>query len=171
MVNRISTGLISLAAGVLLILIPNFILPVCEFALPAEPSGHLGHAADHWSAPVEEHALPPALPATEGHSGQGHMVCFYTAQAELGLGAVVIFNGLLFLLFSSPQRRLGVSLSLTGSAVLSGAIPTLLIGVCPGDMMICHSGTLPALLIVSAALALFSLVNALYLGKKAAADA
>jgi hypothetical protein len=145
--NQRWSGLITLIAGFLFIAIPYFIFPVCEFA------------AQEMVAP---HHAPAAMSA--GHS-KPHMPCFWSARAELGLGLVLIAAGLFLLSSSPPERRLGLSLMIAATAALGGALPTLLIGVCPGAATPCRAGALPALLILSAALFLGALWNAWYLKK------
>jgi hypothetical protein len=155
MQNRILSALVTAAAGVLLMLIPQFILPVCELSIDKQTAMELGN---HLSASHEDISAP-AL----GQHAPAHMACFYTAQAEAGLGAALILAGLLLLVLKSDERRLGVSLSLTLVAALAGAVPWFVIGVCASEQMLCRSGTLPALLIVSAAILLYSGLNAWYL--------
>jgi hypothetical protein len=152
--NRILSAFVTVAAGVLLILIPQFIMPVCELpggaVIAPEEGAHSASRRGDTAAPAwGQHSIP-------------HMACFYTARAEAGLGVAVILAGLLLLVLKSDERRLGVSLSLALLAALAGAIPWFLIGVCPSDMMLCRSGTLPALLLVSAALLTYSLLNSWY---------
>ena len=155
MSNQRLSGLISLIAGFLFIAIPYFIFPVCEFA--ANDSAPHHEPAGHDPAP---HHDPAAMSA--GHS-KPHMPCFWSARAELGLGLLIIVAGLLLTVSPSPERRLG--LSLMAAAALGGALPTILIGMCPGTATPCHAGTLPAQLILSAALFLGALGNAWYLKK------
>lgn len=131
MKNRIIIGIIVMLAGFLYMLIPQFILPVCEYV-----------------------------------SGNGPpMKCFWSARTELGLGAAVIFGGLLLLLLGNTAARLGISLMLLAVAILGAAIPTVIIGVCRSDYMPCRAGTLPALMILSGLLVIFLLFNILYLAK------
>jgi hypothetical protein len=153
--NRLLSAVLVAAAGVLLIIIPQFIFPVCEtpFAGKAELGAHSALGRGDFAEPVP------------GPHAPLHMACFYTAKAEAGLGAAVILTGLLLLVFNSSERRLGVSLSLAPLAALAGATPWFLIGVCPSDMMLCRSGTLPALLLLSAALLAYALLNSWYLHK------
>lgn len=131
MKNRIITGIIVILAGLLYMLVPQFILPVCEHV-----------------------------------SGNGPpMKCFWSARAELGLGAAVIFGGLLFLLLSNTAARLGISLMLLAVTILAAATPTVLIGACRLNYMPCRAGTLPALMILSGLLAILLLFNILYLAE------
>lgn len=131
MKNRVISGVIVIIAGILFILIPYFILPVCE---------HM-----------------PNMPI---------MKCFWTARVELGLGIVIIFGGILLLLFRHLYARMGVCLMLLAVAVLALTVPVGLVGVCPMPNMPCRMGTLPGLVVLSILLILFLLGNLFYLYKK-----
>lgn len=75
------------------------------------------------------------------------MKCFWTAQAELGAGAVLLLGGVLLLLSKSSMFKCGVASMCALVCILIVSIPTLLIGVCPGETMPCHLSTQPALLV------------------------
>ena len=68
------------------------------------------------------------------------MACHYTAQAELGIGVVIALLGIIAL-FCSPKIRTGLNIAVALNALLSLAVPTVLIGVCKGAMMHCHMVT------------------------------
>jgi hypothetical protein len=145
--------LLCLAAGLLYIAVPHVLLPVCEYAALA-PAGH----------------MPGALMPLPEHSAATHMVCYWTARAEAGLGGLLIFGALLLLLSSSRERRSGILLTLAGGALLGAAIPSLLIGVCRQESMPCRAGTLPALLLLSGFFFLLALLGGLYAGRRRKAD-
>lgn len=143
--NRKLVSILVLILGLFVILIPSYLLPVCP--------------------PMEA-----MKPTTDGHThamAVKFMTCHWTERAEIGCGALIILLAVFMLLAKSAQVRLGISLSLIGIALLVGAIPTVLIGVCPGEMMQCHMGTLPGLLLVSGALLILTVINSIYLYKKA----
>jgi hypothetical protein len=170
MSNRYLAALIVIIAGLLYIAIPHSLLPVCEYA-PRTAQEHAVAPAEHTGAhgSMPEHGHPAAAPAGQEppaeQEGTSHMVCFWTAKAELGLGALVVFGGLLLALGESVERRLGVTLMLAACAVFGAAIPAALIGVCPAKAMPCRAGTLPALLLLSGFLLLFALLNCRHLLK------
>jgi hypothetical protein len=118
--------------GVLIAVTPFYIFPVCEFY--------------------------GKMIKTEG-GGYVSMVCTYTARTELILGILISFLSL-FLFFSSEkesQRYLSLSLLILFSFSLLG--PTYLIGMCKGPTMPCRLGTLPALLLLSGAGILLSILT------------
>ncbi|MDR2825274.1 MAG: DUF4418 family protein [Deltaproteobacteria bacterium] len=170
--NKYVFALIIIVLGLLYIAVPHNILPVCEYVSIAVENGHTASASNaghEHSAPDSNAghghsapAAPVAPPDSSNHFSPTHMVCFWTAQAEFGLGILVIFGGLLLALSKSPERRSGISLLLAGTAVFGAALPYGLIGVCRAESAACRAGTLPALLILSGLLLLFSLLNLRY---------
>lgn len=142
--NRVIISLVFVVLGLLVILVPTYLLPVC--------------------APME--VISPVVNVqTPAHVTVKYMKCHWTGQAEMGIGAVIMALGLLMLLSRSACVRLGLSLSVICVAMLAAAIPTVLIGVCPGEMMPCHMGTLPSLLLLSGLLVVIALINVLYLSR------
>lgn len=142
--NRVIISLVFVVLGLLVILVPTYLLPVC--------------------APME--VISPVVNVqAPAHVTVKYMKCHWTGQAEMGIGAVIMALGLLMLLSRSASVRLGLSLSIICVALLAAAIPTVLIGVCPGEMMPCHMGTLPALLLLSGLLVVIALINVLYLNR------
>ena len=101
--------------GLFTVLTPYSIFPVCQAAMPTASGG----------------AVP--------------MKCFWTARAAVGSGGMILFAGLLLLFVRTPGTRLGVALMLFAVGLFAILTPHTLIGVCPGEMMACHMGTLPAL--------------------------
>ncbi len=131
---RLTAGGLNLALGLLFILVPHYLLPVCD----------------------------NTLTLANGVSGVP-MKCFWSAMAESGLGGVVILSGLLICLTPSPEVRLGISIMNLLLALLAATLPSLLIGVCANEAMACRLGTLPALYVLAGLLMAVSLINIGYL--------
>ncbi len=93
------------------------------------------------------------------------MACYYTKQAEIGLGIIVILLSIASLIFADKNIRAGISISLSSVAILILLYPLKLIGLCKMDTMPCRVGTLPALIVVSFLLFVVSAANAVYLLK------
>ncbi|OJU16248.1 MAG: hypothetical protein BGN88_00100 [Clostridiales bacterium 43-6] len=91
------------------------------------------------------------------------MKCHWTARAEIGLGVLIAISGILLLLFSKAQVRMGLSISLFFQGVLAFLVPNVLIGVCGGIHMDCHKLTQPVLTILSALIIIASAINGIYL--------
>ena len=94
------------------------------------------------------------------------MKCFWTGRAEIGVGAVIAFLGIVILLVASDEVRIGIVSALTALFVNVLLIPDVLIGVCGSNHMRCKSLTLPALNILGAVGIVFGIVNIFFLIKK-----
>lgn len=146
MKNRLVSSLLFIIIGILFIIVPFYILPVCPLPdMTTMPAENMNHQMAHGTGNI--------------------MKCFWTARAEVGIGCVVIAIGLLMLLSRTVFVRMGLSLSLACISFFTAAIPTILIGVCPGEMMLCHMGTRPALILLSGLLLVIAIINTLYLNK------
>lgn len=73
------------------------------------------------------------------------MKCHWTGEAELGVGLFIVALGVLLLIFSSKQTRLGFSVAVALAGILVILFPTVLIGGCTMKNMACQSVTFPAL--------------------------
>jgi hypothetical protein len=129
-------GLPFIALGLLIAATPYCLFPVC--------AGHVATASGAF--------LP--------------MKCFWTARAALGCGGVIACAGSIIALASSPGVRLGAVLALLPLGALVAAFPTVLIGVCPNEMMPCRMGTLPALCLLGTFTGALALITALWLHRQ-----
>lgn len=106
--------------------------------------------------------LFPVCPA-----GTPIMKCFWTARAEIGIGALIILGGVLLLTASSIELRRGISLMLAGTALMGILFPAALIGGCMKPEMRCNTTTFPAVYIIAGITVLAALINTIYLIKVA----
>ena len=108
-------GLIVAVLGLLIMASPAYFFPGCETMISTAAGG---------SAPMK---------------------CFWTGRAALGGGGMIAVSGFLLLLAKHPGVRLGLAFLPLCAGLLVILTSNLLIGVCPGAMMPCRMGTLPAL--------------------------
>ena len=94
------------------------------------------------------------------------MKCYWSAQAEIGIGALIAVLGIALVIFSNPQTRLGLTIGVFLSGVLALLIPHSLIGGCPGHLMPCRKITFPALTVIAILLLITAVFNVLYLVRK-----
>lgn len=113
-------GLVTTALGFLIIIIPNWVLPVCEGLLEL------------------------------ANGQQVPMRCFWTARAEMILGGLILIGGVLLTIRSSGEtrRRLNQLVTAVGLAVI--LTPLYVIPTCTQPDMVCNVGTKPALLLLGA---------------------
>ena len=149
MQNRVVSSLAYIIIGILFILFPMYILPVCpseSVNLPTAMQGQVEHM----------------------HTGVGKiMKCFWTGRAEVGVGSLIIAIGILMLFCQKIFLRMGLSMAIACISLFALAIPTVLIGVCDNQMMRCNMGAKPALVLLSLLLFIVALVNTFYLNKAA----
>ena len=115
--------------GLLVAVVPQVVLPVC-------------------SASIETKA-GTLIP----------MKCFWTARAELAVGALIVLASILLFLSRSRSATLSLCCILTGLGIVAVLLPTFLIGVCPGPTMPCHTGALPGLILLGSLVAIAGLAG------------
>ena len=140
---RISNKTIALAVfliiiGLLTILTPWYLLPVCE-------------AAGKDTASMSEmHTGKAGMP----------MKCAYTARAEAGAGALVVLLGLTLLILPGRDSRKAVGINTIGVGTLIVLLP-FLIGVCGSSSAPCVIGTKPGLILLGSITILIGAILAL----------
>ena len=77
------------------------------------------------------------------------MRCFYTAQAELGVGLLITVLGILFFFEKKRVAQITTAVGIAFSSVIAFLIPNFLIGVCGSAHMHCKAVTQPALTLIS----------------------
>jgi len=93
------------------------------------------------------------------------MKCHWMAKAEMGVGLVILAEGILSMILSDEKTRLGFSLAAMLMGILTLALPYVLIGVCKNPHMACVALTRPALTICGIAVILVSGLSAFSLKK------
>ncbi|MDR2495456.1 MAG: DUF4418 family protein [Spirochaetaceae bacterium] len=83
-------------------------------------------------------------PRTDG----GFMKCHWTAQAEIGAGALTAVLGAALVFFSSVKIRLGLAIGVVLFAMSALLYPHALIGGCGMHTMPCRTTAFPALTVV-----------------------
>lgn len=110
-------------------------------------------------------ALVPTVLFPTCDATEMKMACYYTKQAEVGLGVLVAVLGIVALLSKNADVRSGLSLAILGIAVLVVVYPLYLTGLCKMSDMMCRLRTLPALILISVVIGVVAIINFLYLGK------
>jgi cellobiose-specific phosphotransferase system component IIC len=91
--------------------------------------------------------------------------CFWTGQAEMGVGALIAALGAAYLFFKDAKVRAGLSLSLIFAGALSLLAVDVLFKVCEEAHMSCRLAALPALNVIGILTVLLASANTAYLLK------
>ena len=136
--NRVWIACIVTGLGVLLALTVKFLLPPCH-AMLILVSGAQVPMKGHWSS-----------------------------QMIAGLGMLIACEGILLGVMQQVAARQTLGIVVTLTAVLTMAVPTVLIGVCDVAVMPCRAGMLPATLIIGVLIGLVGIGNTVYLWRSKA---
>ena len=94
------------------------------------------------------------------------MKCHWSAQAEIGIGAVIAALGIALILFANLKTRLGLAIGILLSGILALLIPHVLIGGCAMESMPCRKIAFPAITVISILLLIGSGFYTAYLARK-----
>lgn len=136
MKNRFLSGIVVAVLGLLTALVPVYIFPPCTKVIETAAGG----------------TMP--------------MKCFWSGQAEIGIGLLILCGGILMIIFQSPLTRIGVSCMTALAGVLAFLVPALLIGGCAMPTMACRMTTFPALYVLSTLTVAVCAANAFYLWRR-----
>jgi hypothetical protein len=95
-----------------------------------------------------------------------HMKCYWTAQAEIGIGGLIAALGIALIIFASVKIRLGLTIGLLLSSIHALLLAHVLIGGCTMHTMPCRKLTIPAITSVSILLIIGSALYMVYLARK-----
>jgi hypothetical protein len=95
------------------------------------------------------------------------MRCHWTGRAEIGAGFLIVLLGASLLGCPSARVRLGLTMALCLSGILSLLFPSTLIGGCMMETMACRKVSFPALYLCSVLVIAGAAMNSLYLFRRA----
>ena len=101
-------------------------------------------------------------PVTEGEMP---MKCHWTGQALKGLAVVMALSSILKLVSKDRGIAIGISLVEVINGIYAILIPTVLIGTCMHEEMMCNTGMKPFVIIISLIYIVLAAVN-IYMNKK-----
>ena len=87
------------------------------------------------------------------------MPCFYTARAEIVVGAVIAVLGIALYFLRSGLAKVITGILILISSIAAFLIPTVIIGVCDSPHMHCNAVTRPALIVLSSLTFIIAAVN------------
>jgi uncharacterized membrane protein len=105
------------------------------------------------------------------HEEGGFSHCHWSAQAEIGMGFLVVALGVCMIVLREPKTQLGLAIAAFLASFVTLAIPHTLIGGCAMATMACHRVAFPALTVESVILLIVSAVYVVFIEmKKPSAD-
>ena len=100
------------------------------------------------------------------HGENGYPRCHWSAQAEIGMGFLIVALGVCMTIFTDTKTHLGLSIGVFLAGIIALFIPNALIGGCGSMAMQCRKVAFPALTAESVVLLVFSAVTVVYLEMK-----
>ncbi|MBZ9634749.1 DUF4418 family protein [Clostridium sp. FP1] len=98
--------------------------------------------------------------------GEKIMKCWWSAQAEISIGIMLIVAGITILSFKSEEIQFGICIMTTALGVMAILIPSVLIGGCMKKTMMCQSMTFPCIYIIGGLTTAASIFNCISLFKR-----
>jgi peptidoglycan/LPS O-acetylase OafA/YrhL len=93
-----------------------------------------------------------------GHGEDGFPHCHWAAQAEVGMGFLIVALGACMIVFDDPKTHFGLAIGTFLASIIALAVPNFLIGGCGSLAMKCHRIAFPALTAESVVLLVFSAI-------------
>ena len=158
MKKAIISGAIVIVLGLLIALGPQFLFKVCApMPVTEEAESVTEHSADAESA-AEQSAEAPDNADPPRVVSYAYSHCHWSAQAEIGLGLLIVALGGCMLVFTDRKTHLGLLIGIALASIIALAVPHFLIGGCRNIAMKCHRVAFPALTVESAVLLVFSAI-------------
>jgi hypothetical protein len=101
---------------------------------------------------------PQFLFKTCAHGETGYPHCHWSAQAEIGIGLLIVALGACMFVFTDHKTHLGLLIGILLASIIALAVPNFLIGGCGMMTMQCRKVAFPALTVESVALLVFSAI-------------
>jgi hypothetical protein len=99
-------------------------------------------------------------------AGDIFMKCYWSARAEIGIGALIAALGAALVIFASPKTRLGLSIGIFLSGIIALLIPHSLIGGCSMHSMACRKIAFPSITVIAIFVLITAALNTVYLSRK-----
>jgi peptidoglycan/LPS O-acetylase OafA/YrhL len=93
-----------------------------------------------------------------GHGEDSFPHCHWSAQAEIGMGLLIVALGACMIVFTDPKTHFGLATGTFLASIIALAIPNFLIGGCGSMAMKCRTVAFPALTAESVVLLVFSAI-------------
>ncbi len=188
---RIAAGIAIIILGLLVILTPRYLFPVCEdegsasgVAMAATMTtddmgtmttstdtttgtmtGEMDNEMDEMDQTMDDMDAEMDDMEAEMDMGAGPAPCHYTSRGALLLGLLIMLAGVAMMLATSANaaRLLALVTGGLGAAVI--LLPTYFLPICESPQMQCHDGSEPLLIVLGALVIVVAAVVAAMAGK------
>ena len=92
------------------------------------------------------------------HGEGGYPHCHWSAQAEIGIGLLIVTLGICMIVFTDPRTLLGLAIGTFFASIIALSVPNFLIGGCGSFAMRCRRIAFPALTAEGIFLLVFSAI-------------
>jgi hypothetical protein len=92
------------------------------------------------------------------HGEESFPRCHWSAQAEIGMGLLIVALGACMIVFTDTKTHLGLIIGVFMASIIALAVPNFLIGGCGSLTMKCRKVAFPALTVESVVLLVFSAI-------------
>jgi hypothetical protein len=93
-----------------------------------------------------------------GHGESGYPHCHWSAQAEIGMGLLIVALGVSMIVFTDQKTHLGLLVGIFFASIIAFSIPNMLIGGYGMMSMQCRKVAFPVLTAESVLLMVFSAI-------------
>ena len=101
-----------------------------------------------------------------GHGESNFPQCYWSGQAEIAVGFIIVALGICMIIVKDPKTILGLAIGVFLASLVALFIPHSLIGGCSSPNMKCQKIGFPALTAESIVSILFSIFIVVFLDKK-----
>ena len=98
--------------------------------------------------------------------GETIMKCWWSAQAEISVGIMLIVAGIAILTFKSQEIQFGICIMTGALGIMTILIPSVFIGGCIKKTMMCQSMTFPCIYIIGGLTTAVSILNCISIYKR-----
>jgi hypothetical protein len=147
MKKTITFAVVIILLGLLIALGPQFLFKVCGPAM-----------ASSLDIDIDDCCIEPEVSSCCAPAASSLPICHWSAQAEIGIGLLIVALGACMMVFTDPQTHLGLAIGTFFASIIALAVPNFLIGGCDSLAMRCRRIAFPALTAESIVLLIFSAV-------------
>ena len=163
--NSIILSSVIIVCGLLIAFGPQFLFKVCDPTMTST-----GEVEDCCATPEESDCCDPAASIESedccGTTASSLPICHWTAQAELGMGMLILALAACIIIFGDLKIQFGLNIGIFLSSIIALCFPHLLIGGCETANMACRKVAFPILSIICILVLIISVIEMILTDRK-----